>query len=248
MCRRVIRAPAGALGASLEDAPRLEGSLERERSRLHDEQSRVGGAHGVGGDHAVRARRTVEEHPVVARPERLEGRRQHALGAQRALGHLLELAQPGLGRHEVEAARSGAHQLGEGRLLEEHGGDRSPALDGHPQAERRVRLGIEIDQEAALPLGRERGGEVDRRRRLAGSALLIGECPGLHVESRARSTIPVGAGRCKRPARRSRTRFPTAGRCARARRTGWRCARGRWAPSARPTAWRVPRRSRARAG
>ena len=94
----------------------------------------------------------------------------------------------GLRRHEVDV-REGArgHELRQRSAVEEV--ERRVAVRAPPETGRRVRLRVEIDEEAALSrLGKARG-EVDRGGRLADAALLVRDRvdPGRHGV-----TVPAG--------------------------------------------------------
>ena len=80
-------------------------------------------------------------------------------------------------RRRCRRFRSATDDFGEGRAaVGEDVGHR--AFDGveiDAEARGQVRLGIHVDAEDAIALLSERAGEVDRRRRLADAALLIGD-------------------------------------------------------------------------
>ena len=73
--------------------------------------------------------------------------------------------------------RSVACQDVEGRL--------EALLDVDAEAGRSVALGIEIENENALADGRQRGAKIDRGRRLADAALLIGDSNDTRPSARA---------------------------------------------------------------
>src|SRR5437764_13443961 len=119
----------------------------------------------------------------------------------------------------------------------------------------RVRLRVEIDDERRLAGLRETGGEVDRRRRLADAALLIGDRvdPGRHASrlltpTDASSRPRYGGGSHSASARACAGRgAPRARRRAPPRADPPREQRERRRRSARPTA-RPPRREPRAAG
>jgi len=83
----------------------------------------------------------------------------------------------GAGGHHVDIRRTtGLRQRTDGSAsLGEEIGKPPPAV-GMTQPGARVCLRVHVNDKDALPLFGERGGEVDRSRRLAGAAFLIGHC------------------------------------------------------------------------
>ena len=144
----------------------------------------MGGGEPVDREQPQR-RRTVDEDVVVVVDHRVDGPPQAGLPAER--GHQLDL-----GAGQVEAGRSDEQALDVGRLdavlqrhlVHQHVVHRrlqAAVLDAQPG--RGVALRIEVDDQRSLAELGEAGTDVDRRRRLADAALLVGD--GDHTGQRA---------------------------------------------------------------
>ena len=116
----------------------------------------------------------VDADEVVVLEDRLEGLLQRALAADHRRHRDLRAGEVDRGAGDVDLAladhladRDLVHEHVVHRLLERVGVD---AL-GH----RQVALRVHVDAQHPVALLRERGGEVERRRRLGHAALLVGE-------------------------------------------------------------------------
>src|SRR6185369_14518012 len=141
---------------------------------LHRNQDRIGGDQAVDGQH-VEGRRAVNQDEVVSGMAGLQG----ILQAVFALIELDQLdfgaGQFAVGGQDVETEFSFDADLGQARSTDQqliNGGQ--GFLFGDPGPGRRVALRIHVDQQHALAFGGQRSGQIDRGRRLADAALLVG--------------------------------------------------------------------------
>ena len=165
----------------VDRAEELREPLQREVLRLDGHEDAIRGGERVHGQRAERRRAVEEDEGVVVRRGVGEGVGEVALAALERGEVDRRRRELGLRRHEVDV-REGArgHELRQRRAVEEV--ERRVAVRAPPEAGRRVRLRVEIDEEAALSrLGKARG-EVDRGGRLADAALLVRDRvdPGRH--------------------------------------------------------------------
>ena len=183
--------------------------LERVVLALHRDQHAVGRDQRIDRQH-VQRRRTIDEHDV----ELLDG---SAASASRSRD-----SQPGLpiishfGRDQVLV---GGHQFEIGvidrraaprrrrcrRATHRSSSARTRALVD-AAAHGRVALRIDVDQQHAPLRRRQRGGEIDARRRLADAAFLIGDGEdAMHCEM---ESSVVAASRCSREFSRQTLQAP----------------------------------------
>ena len=161
---------------ALDRVDQIRQTLEREVLALHGDHHAVGRAQAVERKHRQRGRAVDEDEVVV----RLNG----GQGVLEAMFALLEVHQLDLGASQL--AVGGQHVVGAGlgacpRLCDVGGTDqylidraRQRALV-HAAAHGRVALGIQVHQQHPLRVGRQSGGEVDRRGGLADAAFLVGD-------------------------------------------------------------------------
>ena len=178
-------------------AQQLAESFERVVLALDRDEHLLGRAEPVDGEQAER-RRAVDEDVVVVVEHGVDRPPQPGLPAERR-------DQLDLGAGEVEAGRGDEQALDVGRLdavLQRHlvhqhvvhRGLQAAVLDAQPG--RGVALGVEVDDQRALAELGEAGADVDRRRRLADAALLVGDGddPG-ELGDRAGTATPSAARR-----------------------------------------------------
>ena len=151
----------------------LDQAAHRQILALHGDDHLVGGRQRVDRQQPE-ARRRVDADEVVVLEDRLEGLLQRALAADHRRHRDLRAGEVDRGAGDVDLAL--ADHLADRDLVHEHVVHRFlervrvDAL-GH----RQVALRVHVDAQHAVPLLRERGGEVERRRRLGHPALLVGE-------------------------------------------------------------------------
>ena len=197
----------------LDRVEQLPQAFEREVLGLDRDQHGVRRRERVERQEA-QARRAVDDDEVVGAARARERLLQHAL-ALVEVDHLdLRADQVDVARHHVQKRHLGLERgLLDGHLPGEHlvdaAGD-GPLVDA--ERRRAVRLRVGVDQQRGVLVGRERRGEVDRRRRLADAALLVRDRDDLaHVPHRACVRRSPGAWRTPRRACR-RPRYGTARR------------------------------------
>ena len=151
--------------------------LERIELALDRHQKRLGGDHRVDREQ-TEARRTVDEDVLVAA---VPGGLQRVAQAMLATCHADQLdlgaGQGDVGGHDVEAGHGGGNPGVDKRTAQHHHvvAARPDGPPIHPQARGRVRLRIHVDQEHAPSPIRQGRSQVDRSRRLAHAALLVGD-------------------------------------------------------------------------
>ena len=190
-----------ALADLLDRRHQARQPLERVILALHRDQHRVRRRQAVERQD-VQGRRAIDDHDVVAVPERRQGLLQPVFAPDRRVQELdLGHRQVLVAGQQVEAARIDGHDDVRRRAVAQQDvADR--ALEQalvHAAAHRRVALRVEIDQQHAAPGSGERGRQVDGRRRLADATLLVCDCDdAMHGEAQIAAKR---AGRQKRGAR-----------------------------------------------
>jgi hypothetical protein len=171
-------------GSGLLERVRPAAHPERERSGLDDQHRDRRRAQGVRAEEPVDARRAVEQHPVVARFDLREHVEEHALGTDGALGALLEIRQPRVRGQQMDASRRSVDRVLDRGAAEQHGAERLLFRGRATEAERRVRLRIEIDEEHAISPRGEGSGEMHGHGGLAAAAFLVHERENVHAPAR----------------------------------------------------------------
>jgi len=139
----------------VQDLLRLDRALQRERAGLDHEDRGGRGAQGAQRQHAVDARRTVEDRDVEHVGVGGESAREHALGVDRARRRVLEVGEPRARGQEPDAPGRRDDHVVDARAPLEHVDERAPVADAAAQGHRRVRLRIEIDEQDAQAAQRE---------------------------------------------------------------------------------------------
>ena len=157
---------------------KLAKSFQRIEFALDRDQHRIGGRQGIQREEA-QGGRTIDENEVVLVSHLLQGPAQDRLSL--AFSHELDLGSDQISRGGEEIQLIEMHALGHtfrnGTPLYEYIVDRrARRAPLEPEPGRCVALGVDIDDQRALLGNSERRTEIDGRRRLADSALLV--CDG----------------------------------------------------------------------
>jgi hypothetical protein len=155
-------------------------AFESEVFALHGNEHAVRGGERVNGEQAER-RRTVDEHGVVAVAEFGEVILEARFARQRV--HELDLGggEVGAAGQQVEAGFRLDDRVLDRRFIEQHvAAVRPRGALVNAGSHRRIRLRIHVDEQHAPRRLGERRGEVDRRRRLADAAFLVGDRDDAH--------------------------------------------------------------------
>ena len=172
-----VERPPLILRDLVEDLQRLEGALEREGPRLDDQEGERAREERIRAEHAVRARRTVDQHMIELEP--LSGSRgERLLEALLRMDHpaadLLEFGETRLRGQQRDATGHRDERVRDRALVQQDVGHRR-TIGSAAEAERRVRLRIEVDEQHAVAACSQCARQMNGGRRLPTSALLIDE-------------------------------------------------------------------------
>ena len=148
---------------------------------MRDEQL-VGGGEGIGHEDAEGGG-AIEEHPVegLILAERIEGGAEPGEVVVEAGDFDFGAGEVEIGRdHEEVLVAGGDDAIEDVALADERAVDGVASMQSSAEGARGVGLGVEVDEQHALPQGRQAGGEIDGGRGLADSAFLVGDSNCFH--------------------------------------------------------------------